>query len=36
MSYVVVTLVLATLLGLEAYEAALAIFIAGLLIHLSR
>ena len=36
MSYVVVTLVLATLFGLDAYEAALAIFIAGLLIHLCR
>ena len=36
MSYVIVTLVLATLLGLDTYEAALAIFIAGLLIHLCR
>jgi hypothetical protein len=36
MSYVMVTLVLATLFGLDAYEVALAIFTAGLLIHLSR
>ena len=36
MSYVIVTLVLATLLGLDAFETALAIFIAGLLIHLCR
>jgi hypothetical protein len=31
-----VTLVLATLFGLDAYEAALAFFIADLLIHLCR
>jgi hypothetical protein len=36
MSYIMVVLVLATLFGLDAYEAALAIFIAGLLIHLCR
>jgi hypothetical protein len=36
MSYVMVTLVLATLFGLASYEVAIAIFIAGLLIHLSR
>jgi hypothetical protein len=36
MSYVIVTLVLATLFGLDAYEAALAIFIAAFLIHLCR
>jgi hypothetical protein len=34
MSYVIVTLVLATLLGLDAFETALAIFIAAFLIHL--
>jgi hypothetical protein len=36
MRYVMVTLKLAALFGLDAYEAALAIFIAGLLIHLCR
>jgi hypothetical protein len=36
MSYVIVTLVLDTLFGLDAYEAALAIFIAAFLIHLCR
>ena len=36
MSYVIVTLVLATLFGLDAYEAALAIFIAAFLIYLCR
>jgi hypothetical protein len=36
MSYVVVTLVLATLFGLDAYETALAIFIAAFLIYLCR
>ena len=34
MSYVIVTLVLATFFGLDAYEAALAIFIAAFLVHL--
>jgi hypothetical protein len=34
MSYVVIVLVLATLFGLDSYEAALAIFIAAFLIHL--
>ena len=33
MSYVIVALVLATLFGLDAYETALAIFIAAFLIH---
>jgi hypothetical protein len=36
MSYVIITLVLATLFGLDAYETALAIFIAAFLIHLCR
>jgi hypothetical protein len=36
MSYVIVVLVLATLFGLDAYEAALAIFIAVFLIYLCR
>jgi hypothetical protein len=36
MSYVMVVLVLATLFGLDAYETALAIFIAASLIHLCR
>jgi hypothetical protein len=36
MSYVIVTLVLATLFGLDAFETALAIFIATFLIHLCR
>ena len=36
MSYVMVVLVLSTLFGLDAYEAALAIFIAAFLIHLCR
>ncbi len=36
MSYVMVVLVLATLFGLDAYEAALAIFIAAFLIYLCR
>ena len=36
MSYVMVVLVLATLFGLDAYEAALAIFIAAFLIQLCR
>jgi hypothetical protein len=36
MSYVIVVLVLATLFGLDAYEAALAIFIAAFLINLCR
>jgi hypothetical protein len=36
MSYVIVTLVLATPFGLDAFGTALAIFIAGLLIHLCR
>jgi hypothetical protein len=35
-SYVMVVLVLATLFGLDAYEAALAILIAAFLIHLCR
>ena len=34
--YVIVVLVLATLFGLDAYEAALAIFIAAFLIYLCR
>jgi hypothetical protein len=34
MSYVIVVLVLATLFGLDACEAAFAIFIAAFLIHL--
>jgi hypothetical protein len=36
MSYIMVTLVLATLFGLDAFETALAIFIAAFLIHLCR
>jgi hypothetical protein len=36
MSYVIVVLALATLLGLDAYEAALAIFIVTFLIYLYR
>ena len=36
MSYVIVVLVLATFFGLDAYETALAIFIAAILIHLCR
>jgi hypothetical protein len=36
MSYVIVTLVLATLFGLDAFETALAIFIAAFLIPLCR
>jgi hypothetical protein len=36
MSYIIVTLVLATLFGLDAYETALAIFIAAFLIYLCR
>jgi hypothetical protein len=36
MSHVMVVLVFATLFGLDAYEAALAIFIAAFLIHLCR
>jgi hypothetical protein len=36
MSYVIATLVLATLFGLDAYATALAIFIAAFLIHLCR
>jgi hypothetical protein len=36
MSYVLVALVLATLFGLDAFETALAIFIAAFLIHLRR
>ena len=36
MGYVVVVLVLATLFGLDAFETALAIFIAAFLIHLCR
>ena len=34
MSYIMAVLVLATLFGLDTYEAALAIFIAAFLIHL--
>jgi hypothetical protein len=36
MSYVIIALVLTTLFGLDAYETALAIFIAAFLIHLCR
>jgi hypothetical protein len=36
MSYNMVVLVLAALFGLDAYEAALAIFVAAFLIHLCR
>ena len=36
MSYIMVVLVLATLFGLDAFEVALAIFIAAFLIHLCR
>lgn len=36
MNYVIVALVLATLFGLDAYETALAIFIAAFVIHLCR
>ena len=36
MSYVMIVLVLATLFALDAYETALAIFIAAFLIHLCR
>jgi hypothetical protein len=36
MSYVMVVLVLATLCGLDAFETALAIFIAAFLIYLCR
>ncbi len=36
MSYVIVVVVLATLFGLDAFEAALAIFIAAFLIGLCR
>jgi hypothetical protein len=36
MSYVIVALMLATLFALDAYETALAIFIAAFLIHLCR
>jgi len=36
MSCVIVTLVLATLFGLDAFETALAIFIASFLIYLCR
>ena len=36
MSYVIVVLVLATLFGLDGFEMALAIFIAGFLVHLCR
>ena len=36
MIYVITTLVLATLFGLDAFETALAIFIAAFLIHLCR
>jgi len=36
MSYIMVLLVLATLFGLDAHEAALAIFIAAFLIQLCR
>jgi hypothetical protein len=36
MSYVMIVLVLATLFGLDAYEAVLAIFIVAFLIHLCR
>jgi hypothetical protein len=36
MSYVMVVFVLAILFGLDAYETALAIFIAAFVIHLCR
>ena len=36
MSYNMVVLVLATLFGLDAYEVALAIYIAAFLIHMCR
>jgi hypothetical protein len=36
MNYVIIVLVLATIFGLDAYEVALAIFIAAFLIHLCR
>lgn len=36
MSHVMIVLVLATLFGLDAYEAVLAMFIAAFLIHLCR
>ncbi len=36
MSFVMVTLVLATLFGLDTYEAAIAVFIAAFVIHLCR